>query len=327
MALDALVDSTQLNSDLTSVANAIRTKGGTSAQLAFPAGFVSAVNAIPTTDTTWEDALVSGTWPSPDYINNRVTEINSSAFQMVPANTRISLPNVTTIGSNSSWNGGTARDNMKKLYLPKLTTLNSGIASRNYIDSMYFPMLTSLDTERLRYWRRLVADIVLPSLTALAGIAPLGNEGDLNDGTAVNIYLPALTINNASNTFDSCINTELIDLGNANKIGNSCFIKCYRLQTIVLRKSDAIVPLNNVNAFSNTPFSGYNSLSGTVYIPKVLYDHLGDGTSLDYRSATNWATMYSGGYLDFAKIEGSAYENLNYTTLMAPAKTLAENWL
>ena len=40
MALDAKVDSAQLNSDLTSVANAIRTKGGTSAQLAFPAGFV-----------------------------------------------------------------------------------------------------------------------------------------------------------------------------------------------------------------------------------------------------------------------------------------------
>lgn len=48
MAVDKLVDSTQLNADLTSVANAIRTKGGTSAQLAFPAGFVSAVEAIPT---------------------------------------------------------------------------------------------------------------------------------------------------------------------------------------------------------------------------------------------------------------------------------------
>ena len=46
MAVDKLVDSTQLNSDLTSVANAIRTKGGTSAQLAFPAGFVSAIGDI-----------------------------------------------------------------------------------------------------------------------------------------------------------------------------------------------------------------------------------------------------------------------------------------
>ena len=47
MSVDKLVDSTQLDADLTSVANAIRTKGGTSADLAFPSGFVSAVQAIP----------------------------------------------------------------------------------------------------------------------------------------------------------------------------------------------------------------------------------------------------------------------------------------
>jgi hypothetical protein len=47
MALDKLVDSTQLDSDLTSVANAIRTKSGGSSQLAFPAGFVSEIQAIP----------------------------------------------------------------------------------------------------------------------------------------------------------------------------------------------------------------------------------------------------------------------------------------
>lgn len=46
MAYDKLVDSNQLNTDLTSVANAIRTKGGTLAQLAFPADFVTAINNI-----------------------------------------------------------------------------------------------------------------------------------------------------------------------------------------------------------------------------------------------------------------------------------------
>ena len=46
MALDKLVDSSQLDTDLTSVADAIRTKGGTTASLAFPSGFVSAINAI-----------------------------------------------------------------------------------------------------------------------------------------------------------------------------------------------------------------------------------------------------------------------------------------
>ena len=47
MSVDKLVDSTQLDADLTSVANAIRIKGGTSAQLAFPADFVAAIAAIP----------------------------------------------------------------------------------------------------------------------------------------------------------------------------------------------------------------------------------------------------------------------------------------
>ena len=48
MAVDKLVDSSQLNSDLTSVANAIRAKSGGSSQLAFPAGFVSEIGNIPT---------------------------------------------------------------------------------------------------------------------------------------------------------------------------------------------------------------------------------------------------------------------------------------
>jgi len=48
MAVDKLVDSAQLDADLTSVANAIRTKGGTSAELSFPQGFVDAVVAIST---------------------------------------------------------------------------------------------------------------------------------------------------------------------------------------------------------------------------------------------------------------------------------------
>ena len=46
MALDKMVDSTELDNGLASIANAIRTKGGTSASLSFPAGFVSAISEI-----------------------------------------------------------------------------------------------------------------------------------------------------------------------------------------------------------------------------------------------------------------------------------------
>lgn len=44
------------DTELTSIANAIRTKGGTQAQLTYPTGFVSAINAIPTGGGTVENA-------------------------------------------------------------------------------------------------------------------------------------------------------------------------------------------------------------------------------------------------------------------------------
>lgn len=46
MAVDKLVDSTQLDSDLASVADAIREKSGGSSQLEFPTGFVSEIGNI-----------------------------------------------------------------------------------------------------------------------------------------------------------------------------------------------------------------------------------------------------------------------------------------
>lgn len=48
MAYDKVVDSTSLDSKLTQVADAIRTKGNTSADLQFPSGFISAIQAIQT---------------------------------------------------------------------------------------------------------------------------------------------------------------------------------------------------------------------------------------------------------------------------------------
>ena len=51
MAYDKAVDSGVLDAGLTSIADAIRTKGGTSDAMAFPAGFVAAIEAIETGGT------------------------------------------------------------------------------------------------------------------------------------------------------------------------------------------------------------------------------------------------------------------------------------
>lgn len=60
------------------------------------------------------------------------------------------------------------------------------------------------------------------------------------------------------------------------------------LTTIILRGTTLTGIASNT--FTGTPFKSGGS-GGTIYIPKALYDHLGDGTELDYKAATNWSTI------------------------------------
>lgn len=106
MAVDKLVDSTQLDADLTSVADAIRTKGGTSGQMAFPAGFVSAVQAIPTGITPTGTKQISITQ------NGTTTEdVAAYANAEIAVNVQggsgfTTIASGTFIGSNNSQSSG-----------------------------------------------------------------------------------------------------------------------------------------------------------------------------------------------------------------------------
>lgn len=103
-----------------------------------------------------------------------------------------------------------------------------------------------------------------------------------------------------------CKNLLVFD-ADINELRAEALGNCTKLQTIILRKSDALTPLLQTGVFNNTPFKN-GGTGGTIYIPKVLYDHLGDGTSLDYKAASNWSTVDGYGTITWAKIEGSIYE-------------------
>lgn len=81
MAVDKAVDSAQLNADLTSLADAIRTKGGTSAPLAFPSGFAAAVSALPAgADLSGIAGLISpGLTPGENQIYSALSDLLSDA--------------------------------------------------------------------------------------------------------------------------------------------------------------------------------------------------------------------------------------------------------
>lgn len=118
------------------------------------------------------------------------------------------------------------------------------------------------------------------------------------------VDLPKLLVP-GGNMFQGCTNLEVVDFPAITRMNVSrLFYGCTKLKTLVLRYT-SVVSLNN-DVFTNTPF-GSGGSGGTVYIPKSLYDQLGTGTN-DYTATANWSTLYTGGTVTFAKIEGSIYE-------------------
>ena len=240
------------DSDLTSVANAIRTKGGTSAQLAFPAGFVSAIGDIPSG---------GGGNPSEDLIkfikntltsisDDTVTYIRNNMFHSASALVTVDLPNVTSIGSSAF----ISTSNLSKAFFPKAT---------------------------------------------------LGIYCFQGSGIQYAVFLGNQTYNNQFQNCSHLIGADMIS--NNGGVRSAEFLNCSVLNILVLRYSAGVVALQNVNAFNGTPFAN-GGTGGTIYIPKSLYDHLGDGTSSDYKAASNWSTVNGYGTITWAKIEGSYYE-------------------
>ena len=238
MAVDKLVDSSQLDSDLTSIANAIRTKGGTSAQLAFPAGFIDAIDAIETGGVT---DIVQMAVDGQNYTGHVVS---SYSFR--------------------------ARPNMFRYVKWSDACLQGMTTNASYAN----------DSANLFYGVTTIKTIAFPAASNI------GQEA-----------------------FRGCTKLTAVDFGASFKsIGNNLFYQCNVLTTIVLRRT-SIVTIGSTNVFTGSNVWKSGGTGGTIYIPKVLYDHLGDGTSSDYKAATNWSTVNGYGTITWAKIEGSIYES------------------
>lgn len=190
--------------------------------------------------------------------------------------TEIDLTGVTSIIDKAfayRQNGNELRINA-----PDLTTVEQyAFWQSTKITSGYFPKVTTIKTQG--FYNTRFVKVAFPSLTTFSG------NNNLN------------------------LNSELtaIDLGQVSSLIAQCLYNCSKLTTIVLRKSSTITTMANVSALNGTPFASGGS-GGTIYIPKVVYDELGTGSSLDYKAATNWSTLDSYGTITWAQIEGSYYE-------------------
>ena len=168
--------------------------------------------------------------------------------------------------------------NELRINAPDLTTVERcAFIQSTKITSGYFPMVRDIGVQG--FYNTSFVKVAFPSLTTFSGNSNLYN------------------------------NTQLIaiDLGQVSSLTDLCLYGCSKLTTIVLRKSSTITTMAYESALNRTPFASGRS-GGTIYIPKVLYDELGTGSSLDYKAATNWSTLDSYGTITWAQIEGSYYE-------------------
>lgn len=166
-----------------------------------------------------------------------------------------------------------------------------------------------------------VQQIILPSVTKMG-------EGVFRNCQAVTLISAVNCIQIVNYLINGCNNLLTVALPKVNELRNNALEKSTSIKTIdilggkingnafngdtsldtLIIRAASVSNLVNVSAFNNTPFASGGS-GGTIYIPKALYDHLGDGSSSDYRNQTNWGAVYNYGTITFAKIEGSIYEN------------------
>jgi hypothetical protein len=159
MAVDKLVDSTQLDADLTSVANAIRAKGGTSAQLAFPAGFVSAVEAIPTggggggaaTSETVIDTIEISQGVRDTVVTFKSDWKSDYAYIRFVVNITISATDWLYISINTANEGA----GITVGYTPKKTSVSFSVYATNTPNGLVLTATSGMNT----YWPKLSANV------------------------------------------------------------------------------------------------------------------------------------------------------------------------
>ena len=271
MAIDKLVDSTQLDSDLTSVANAIRNKGGTSAQLAFPAEFVSAVEAIETGGGGYSaDGLATNTEPSGHVeLSNSVKSIGDYAFYNKPLTT-IHAPEVTAIAAGAfSYSGLTVLDDAS---FPKYTNNKTKCFNNSKLETIKNTKLTGIQVSAFESCKQLTT-VCLPNVTTINGGAGFRYDSAIVLFDCKNIHFGGYELENAAN-----------------------------LTTMILRRTDSVVSLaNTTNCLQGTPVQGKDGKTCTIYVPSALVE--------TYKTAANWSHWYDLGYVNFAALEGSQYES------------------
>lgn len=218
MATYKVVDADQLNADMTSVADSIRTKGGTTEALAWPDGYKTAIEAIQTgggggggESSEVLDALIDRSIT--DISNDHITNIGTGAFAYCMNLATVDLPASESIG-------GLAFSfcmNLTTVGIPAATSIGdaafeycSGLTSTNFqavisigtsafyactgLTTVDFPAATSVGSKAF-YACNGLTSVILRSMENVCTLSAVDafNNTPIASGTGY-IYVPAALV-------------------------------------------------------------------------------------------------------------------------------------
>ena len=248
---------------------------GTSESLAFPSGFVSAIEGIETGgggDTSVEDGIITKTI-SGSYYNSRVTKIEDYAFNNCIKLTTVNFPACTNIDAYAFSN------------CTKLTTVSFPVCS--LIANSAFCSCTGLTIASFPACS-LIASYAFNNCAKLTTASFPICKYILNYAFA---YCSSLTtanfpacINISPYAFIQCYSLTTVSFPVCMSISNNAFQKCRNLLSVYLMGS-SIPSLSGSGAFSSTPIAGYTEYTGgvygSIYVPASMLE--------SYKTATNWS--------------------------------------
>ena len=241
------------------------------------------------------------------FTDNTLTSIRSYGLANMSALTSVSMPELQTINTYAFYND--ANLVMNGWQFPKAKTIGNyafrycyGLTGEVTLPST----VTSIGQYSFASCKNMTKFTATGAITTFGTYTFVGASAD-HKMTMTECYLPnlgtsiALNLNWGHSTAAyACQSLEIVDIGKAKSIAANTFANCYKLSTLIMRRTGTATTCANVSAFLNTPLRGYSSRTANIYVPEALID--------TYKAASVWTTINGYGYVTWNKLEGSIYE-------------------
>ena len=288
--------------ELTSIADAIRAKGSTSASLTFPSEFISAINDISTggggpSGTYLEyydlDAVKyvikppTSIIPSSMFLNKTVasnftiegaeyiTSMSMSAFYSTNGLKSLSFPNLETL--SSTYNFYRCLD-LESVYIPKIDSLPSYCFAfcSNLSDVTLSSNLNSIGTAAFQGTN--ISEAIFPNVTYV------GNAAFASCRNLTFASIPNITIGEYS-IFASCNNLISVSLPNVSILRGAAFYSDSSLQSIYLPSLKLISysgsTFYSCSSLSYVSFPELEAIQGTYSLNYAWHNYFFRGTAIE----------------------------------------------